>query len=557
MLPQMVEARKREDSEISMDSPNSMGKGAYLSRSSTSSDFPSPITPTFSLRGHSRFPSSTSSIASSPNMRDSVDGFGSANRPLTDVTEEPHEKDEDYEMVDGVESELRESRGEFLALAFNTGRVGTDLDMTDSIAEGMPSRLSDYGWTVDYSGPLPSPTGYDLADDYSNVDFAPSPCAKRHRAEDCSLSPIQGLTSRFGSRMPSLSRKWRSRKGSSTATTPDRTQDSGLSRANSTRASSLASSIRDNGDPKSPPLPPTPTRKANDDSFEEPCLTPIDTDKANAYQDVVDLEAKPTTPLLPPIMTQIPDHIKEVPYQSPLQSPSVADPEPTSVLSSPLPTPRIAGLPSPPLSSKASVSSFHRQRGLAPVSPSSEIPPLLITDLDDHWADRLGHANFVITPGPYVADNPTLSAYKKMRSDWDDARCNYMKHLMRIGEHYGATSKIHRLTEEKWAEIDDTWKRNADLCLFRISGRVDDIALSICQNAIPVETVPMSKLPALNGPKSEGKFPKLGDEGIVGPMEKIASPIQQPQHNPKKRKVGFIRWVQGVWPASASVFARR
>lgn len=78
--------------------------GLQLSTSSISSaDMPSPTTPTFSLRGHARFPSSTSSLASSPIMRESTDGFGSQKRPLTDVKEEPHEREEDYEMVDGDE----------------------------------------------------------------------------------------------------------------------------------------------------------------------------------------------------------------------------------------------------------------------------------------------------------------------------------------------------------------------------------------------------------------------------------------------------------------------
>lgn len=36
-------------------------------------------------------------------MRESIEAFGSASRPLTDVKEEPHDKDEDYEMVDGIE----------------------------------------------------------------------------------------------------------------------------------------------------------------------------------------------------------------------------------------------------------------------------------------------------------------------------------------------------------------------------------------------------------------------------------------------------------------------
>ncbi len=67
--------------------------------SSVSSEYPSPTTPTFSTRGHSRFPSSTSSLASSPVMRDSMDAFGVGKRPLTEVREEPHEPEEDYQMI--------------------------------------------------------------------------------------------------------------------------------------------------------------------------------------------------------------------------------------------------------------------------------------------------------------------------------------------------------------------------------------------------------------------------------------------------------------------------
>lgn len=102
-LPLLVEARRKEQE---MESPEtaSFGHGLHLSTSSTSStDIPSPTTPTFSLRNHSRFPSSTSSLASSPIMRESMDGFGAPKRPLTDVKEEPQEREDDYEIVDTFE----------------------------------------------------------------------------------------------------------------------------------------------------------------------------------------------------------------------------------------------------------------------------------------------------------------------------------------------------------------------------------------------------------------------------------------------------------------------
>ena len=368
---------------------------------------------------------------------------------------------------------------------------------------------------------------------------------------------MDGIKSRIPSFSRSLSRKWRSRKATPTVAMPDRSQEQSLSRANSTRAPSLAGSAVEAGDSKGVQLPPTPARTAFDHGLEDSHLGTIDTYSANASQDdVVDREAKPTTPLLPPILTQFPDHIREVPYQSPLQSPTVADPEASSVLNTPLPTPQIAGLPSPPLSSKPSISSFHRQRGIIPISPSSEIPPLLITNPNDRWANELGHANFTITPEPYVPEESTLETCKQLRVEWDTARFNYMKQLMRIGEHYGTTSKIHRLTEEKWAEIDGTWKRNVEACHSRLPPeRRSDPAVSSTRDDMLPEPTPLMKMPSLNGPKSEGKFPTIGDEGIVGPMEQIPSLAQQPHR--KKRKLGFIRWMQGVWPAGAGVLGRR
>lgn len=97
-LPQLVEAKKRQERTAKLDTSASctMAHSVQLSQSSISSDYPSPTTPTFSTRGHSRFPSSTSSLASSPVLRDSIDAFGVGKRPLTEVREEPHEPDEDY-----------------------------------------------------------------------------------------------------------------------------------------------------------------------------------------------------------------------------------------------------------------------------------------------------------------------------------------------------------------------------------------------------------------------------------------------------------------------------
>lgn len=449
---------------------------------------------------------------------------------------------------------------------------------TDVSLEEIPAMASDTEWGLYQPSALDISSAYDFRDE---GDFAPNPCAKRRRAEDVPLSPMDGLTSRLGSRMPSfsrsLSRKFKGRKVSPTITMPDRSQEPSVSRANSTRAPSLAGSVVDIAEAKLAQLPPTPRRSVADDRFEDAYLTLINSEKVDNPQEedeVVDHQVKPTTPLLPPIMTQLPANIREIPYQSPLQSPSVASPEASSVLNSPLPTPRIVGLPSPPLSSKPSISSFHRQRGLGPIAPSAEIPPMTISDPDDKWADQLGHANFTILPEPYVASETTLVACKQLRSDWETAQLKYTEHLVRTGENYGATSKMYQLTEEKWSEIDATWKRHVELSFSRIpelthgtepstSGTVhahsEATTTTTPEKSSPLVKVTSSDSAKRTPPKTEckiprlgeGKFPALGDEGIVGPMEVVAP--QEPQR--KKRKLGFFRWVQGVWPAGAGARA--
>ncbi len=389
----------------------------------------------------------------------------------------------------------------------------------------------------------PSPSDYDLADELRlDTEGTLNLVVKRKRAGD---STVNNLTSRIGTRLPSLSRKWRHKRTGNSVSTDDSSLEPKLSRANSTRAPSLAGSCVDILESRDPQLPPTPARSTFSDEPEDLHPSAIDIKKANAPSADEDPEPKASTPLLPPIMAQFPLHFKDVPFQSPLQSPTVAqsptaaDHESVFSFNSPVHTPQVPGLPSPPLSTKPSISSF--QRGL---SLSSEFPSMLTTDHhNDEWSNRLGHANFTIHPEPYVPDHFDVLMCERLRSDWDLARCNYTKHLARIGEYYGATSKIYRLTEEKWASIDALWKRNSELSVSRTSEICYEAERSRSQNTFVEPRQPL-KLPALDG----GKFPELGDVGIVGPMEQIAS---QMQRRPS-RKAGFFKFFQGVIPSSGA-----
>ena len=123
-----------------------------------------------------------------------------------------------------------------------------------------------------------------------------------------------------------------------------------------------------------------------------------------------------------------------------------------------------------------------------------------------------------------------------------------MKHLARTAEHYSTTSKVHQLTEEKWGQVDAQWKRNHDLTLSRAPDDREE-SLPLFRKLSNSEPAPIIKIPSINGPRSEGKFPKVGDEGIVGPMvrEKAMSPHQRPS---KKRT--FWKFLQGVLPSSVA-----
>lgn len=396
---------------------------------------------------------------------------------------------------------------------------------------------------------LSSSPDYDLTDSaLCDLEFAVDSRSKRQRAGDF---PSSGFTSRLGTKFPSLSQKWRNKRAGKTASIVDSLQDANpsRSRANSTRAPSL---IGSEGPENQFQPPPTPTQSVHDDQLEGAQIGAIDIKKTNGHDEQAEYEMKASTPLLPPIMANI-SFLEEVPFQSPLQSPTVAAQDCPSVAHTPIThtpvtSPQFPSLPSPPLSTRPSISSFHRH----PLLPSSEIPPLPLTAPNDPWTDRLGHANFTITPEPYLPTS-SLAACKQLRADWDLARCNYTKHLMRTGEHYGATSKIYRLTEEKWNEIDALWKRNSEACHAAVADNGQEHALELSQSSV-AEPAPLIKIPSLNGPRSEGKFPKLGDEVIVGPMEQVAAQMQTTKRSSKKRS--FLKFLQGMLPSGSGRFGR-
>ena len=336
----------------------------------------------------------------------------------------------------------------------------------------------------------------------------------RRESREESPSPI---STRIVERLPSISKRWKDRKAGLTIST------SGSKSVPTSRAASRSSSL--NGSTRlitefrgiQPPLTPARSEKDCDLELFSPSPLSIDVEKAN--EDPIDREALASTPLLPPILDL---KTKQEPVQSPLQSPTVADPKRAfSFASTPTSTPQTPGMPTPPLSAKPSVSSIrhvHASHQAKPVDMSY----LGITDVDDEWSCKLGHANYIIEPEPYMPEVCDAEACRRLLEDWELARRNFLKHQVRTGEHYGTTSKTYKLTNQKWTEIDARWKTNHSLAVATAaqSGYTPEANT-------PTEPTPLIKMPALNDPNGQGKFPKLGDEDIVGPMVQIAAQMQR------------------------------
>lgn len=391
---------------------------------------------------------------------------------------------------------------------------------------------------------------YDLTDGFvSDTEFGLDVSKKRRDGD----SPFSVIANRFGTRFPAFSRKWRSRKGSNpSAGLADSSSDPRASHTASSRSSSLSNSVHQGlaasyGETQMPPTP----ALSEFDRHDEPSWDSEDVERPER-DDGDRQQGFASTPLLPPLMMGDASANSDVPVQSPLQSPSVAEPsEPATGVCTPIAgfaTPSLRGIPSPPLSTRPSLSSIRWTHPAVPAHllPSAEIPPIVIADIDDKWSNDLGHANFTIQPLPYLPDFFDLEACRQMKKEWDLARCNYTKHLVRTGEHYGVTSKTYQLTEEKWKETDEIWRRNNGRTIANTAASGAEAFATLKHKRMSEgESNVMTKIPSLNDPRSEGKFPQLGDEDIVGPMVQATAQLQR---NPSK-KAKLMRFFAEKFPA--------
>lgn len=156
-----------------------------------------------------------------------------------------------------------------------------------------------------------------------------------------------------------------------------------------------------------------------------------------------------------------------------------------------------------------------------------------VSDEQDPWAAKLGHANFTIHPQPYLPQTFTNETCTLLLSDWELARSRYMRHAARITESYASTSKISKYTEQKWAEIDSLWRSNLEFANAEAEANGE---VGAWQSL--AETQAVSRIPTLEDPTGQpGKFPQVGEDGIVGPMVRYA---RAEEEKPAK-KSGLLR----------------
>lgn len=341
--------------------------------------------------------------------------------------------------------------------------------------------------------------------------------AKRQQSMDGQprYSVAQGFASRFGS----LSRRWRNRSAIGpplsiiTNTTPLASPRSSLDVSVNcpSRTASVKSNLNTQGI-----YSPASMHSFVEESIPESEVVPIFIDhRLQSPDETEEFQTLATTPLLPP--TMLSTKRDDSPIHSPLQSPAIAPSCYGSNTRLSMDTQPFAYLPSPPLSTRPSMVSMPRSRAN---TATQDIPALHLTsERFDPWAIKLGHADFSIYPEPYQPNIIDLDNYKEFRDNWDYARKQYAQHVARTIEHYGETSKVFKLTEEKWGCIDQQWKKYYDELTLALSPQLARLSDGSAAPDSPVSLLekPPTRVvvPTLD---KGGKFPEIGDTDIIGPL---------------------------------------
>jgi hypothetical protein len=338
-----------------------------------------------------------------------------------------------------------------------------------------------------------------ISDGPDRPTSSPQSPHKRQRSGESGTHTI----SRFTSRLPSFSKKWRHRKNSSLSTG----NGSDFGKPNtSSRASSLSGCEKDIPSFSNMAI----LSRHNSSAIENsPPNSPFGSPILPEYEeDPIDRMKLSTTPLLPPKMVVSTDEPSE-PY------PSQCNPRAEGTRSSAVSVEnQSATLRYQSLSAKPSIASFQRSR--KSTNPNTDPLTSLVLPTPDKWSNLLGHANFTIHPEPYSPETYDRASCLKLAADWEVARAEWFLHQARTLEHYGPNSQTYKLTDEKWAEVEAEWQQ----CIEQTTARVvaQGESLDKLGSDLP------KRIPKYN-PYGDGKFPGLGDQTIVGVMETVQQTV--------------------------------
>lgn len=357
---------------------------------------------------------------------------------------------------------------------------------------------------------------------YSDSEIAFEARTKRRRSGE---SIFNNFANRVSTRFPSFSKRHSQR--SSLPLLENNSPVASPSLSRSASATHARSSYRRSGSyevraelPDAPQPPTIIDTIAEDEVVRQPALPAADLEEPSDEPGRDAGLTRVSTPLLPHMVEEsYPDY--PVPHEDTVQGlgPALT----TSIYSgfaspanSPPGSPPFVGVQSPPLSSRTSMNTMRPAHGGLRITTADGTAPAVI-DSRDEWTDKLGHADFEIHPMPYIPDVCGVESCNQLMLDWERARAEYSRHLGRTNTHFGNTSRIYYLTEEKWAWIDSIWKTNFEQAKARARDSGDPMPPDS-----PREPNPVSKMPAMGE-----KFPQIGDEDIVGPMEQVASQVKR------------------------------
>jgi hypothetical protein len=134
MLPKLVAARKSSQTSLNMSSETN--SGIFSSADSgfySASECSTPPTPSMHSRGHFRFPSSTSSLSSSPPTHEAIEPPNSSGK-LPKLTEEPVEREYDYGNEDPYRCSCKSQHIVYGSAHINKQQVMSSLSVTPGIA---------------------------------------------------------------------------------------------------------------------------------------------------------------------------------------------------------------------------------------------------------------------------------------------------------------------------------------------------------------------------------------------------------------------------------------